>query len=68
MIRNDLEATPKFKKVMGEYAEGTLKTSSAQQINNPKQAVAIAASESGQSYNDQIKKFKKADRLGMRKR
>lgn len=66
--RSDLIATPKFKKVMQEYSNGTLKTSSGQQVNSPKQAKAIAASESGQSYNDQSKKFKNADRFGMRKR
>lgn len=66
--RKDLIATPKFKKVMAEYGNGTLKTSSGGQVNGPKQAEAIAASESGQSYNQQTKKFKNADRYGMRKR
>ena len=66
--RKDLNATPKFKKVMQEYGNGNLKTSSGQQVNSPKQAEAIAASESGQSYNDQINKFKHADRYGMRKK
>lgn len=64
--RKDLIATPKFKKVMAEYGNGTLKTSSGGQVNGPKQAEAIAASESGQSYNQQTKKQKNADRYGMR--
>lgn len=64
----DLIPTTKFKKVMGEYGAGTLKTPSGQQVNSPKQAEAIAASESGQSYNQQTKKFRTADRFGMRKR
>lgn len=66
--RKDLIATPKFKKVMQEYGNGTLKSSSGGQVNGPKQAEAIAASESGQSYNQQTRKFKHADRFGMRKK
>lgn len=68
MKRNDLIATPKFKKVMQEYGNGTLKTSSGADVNGPQQAKAIAASESGQSYNQQMKQFKHADRYGMRGR
>lgn len=64
--RKDLIATPKFKKVMAEYGEGTLKSSSGADVNSPQQAKAIAAQESGQSYNQQVKKFKNADRFGMR--
>jgi hypothetical protein len=66
MKKNDLIATPKFKKVMAEYGNGTLKTSSGGQVNGPKQAEAIAASESGQSYNQQTRRQKTADRYGMR--
>ncbi len=66
--RKDLLATPKFKKVMSEYGTGKLKSSNGQQVNSPKQAEAIAASESGQSYNQQSRKFKNADRFGMRKK
>lgn len=66
--RKDIEPNHKFKKVMQEYGEGTLKSSSGQQVNSRQQALAIAASESGQSYNDNLKKFKKADRFGMRNR
>lgn len=51
----ELEANPKFKKVMKEYGKGDLKTSAGDAVTDPKQAVAIAASESGQSK----KKFKK---------
>jgi hypothetical protein len=64
--RKDLIPTPKFKKVMQEYGNGTLKSSSGADVNGPKQAEAIAASESGQSYNQQTKKQKTADRFGMR--
>lgn len=66
--RKDLIATPKFKKVMQEYGNGTLKTSSGGQVNGPKQAEAIAASESGQSYNQKVKDAKNYDRFGVRKR
>jgi len=65
-MKTDLLPTGKFKKVMAEYGNGTLKTSSGGQVNGPKQAEAIAASESGQSYNQQTKKQKNADRFGMR--
>jgi hypothetical protein len=64
--RKDLIATPKFKKVMSEYGTGTLKSSNGQAVNSPKQAEAIAASESGQSYNQQRKKESKYDRYGVR--
>lgn len=39
----------KVEKVMGEYKEGTLKSSSGAKVTSKKQAVAIALSESGQS-------------------
>lgn len=35
----------KVRKVMGEFKEGSLKSSSGQKVKNPKQAVAIALSE-----------------------
>ena len=64
--RKDLIATPKFKKVMAEYSEGTLKSSSGADVNSRSQAAAIAASESGQSYNEQRRKESKYDRFGVR--
>jgi hypothetical protein len=39
----------KVKKVMHEYKEGDLKSSSGRKVKSRKQAVAIAMSESGQS-------------------
>lgn len=66
--RKDLIATPKFKKVMQEYGNGTLKSSSGADVNGPKQAEAIAASESGQSYNQAPKNKKDHDRYGIRSR
>jgi hypothetical protein len=39
----------KVGKVMGEYKSGELTSSSGAKVTNPKQAVAIALSESGQS-------------------
>ena len=65
-FKKDLIATPKFKKVMSEYNTGNLESSNGQQVNSPKQAVAIAASESGQSYNQQRRKESKYDRYGVR--
>lgn len=35
----------KIRRVMGEFREGSLKSSSGQKVKNPKQAVAIALSE-----------------------
>jgi len=39
----------KVHKVMSEYKEGTLKSSSGQKVTNSKQAIAIALSEAGMS-------------------
>jgi hypothetical protein len=39
----------KIKKVMGEYKQGNLKSSSGQAVTDKKQAVAIALSEAGAS-------------------
>ena len=64
--RKDLTATSKFKNVMAEYGNGNLKTSAGGQVNSPQQAEAIASKVSGQSYNDQIRKFRNADRFGLR--
>lgn len=66
--RKDLIATPKFKSVMHEYGNGTLKTPSGSQVNGAAQAEAIASSESGQSFNQQQSNQKKADRFGIRKK
>lgn len=66
--RNDLIPTKKFKKVMGEYGRGELKSSSGQKVTNPKQAEAIAASESHQSYKKKQMDRKNADRYGRGKK
>lgn len=46
----------KVSKVMGEYSEGSLKSSSGQKVTSKKQAIAIALSESGQSKKKKGKK------------
>ena len=43
------EAAKKIGKVMGEYKEGSLKSSSGQKVKSRDQAVAIAMSEAGRS-------------------
>ena len=43
------EAAKKIGKVMGEYKEGKLKSSSGQKVKSRDQAVAIAMSEAGRS-------------------
>ena len=40
------KAEKKISKVMTEYGKGKLKSSSGQKVSNPKQALAIALSES----------------------
>lgn len=47
-MRIDKEAA-KIRKVMGEYKEGKLKSSSGQKVKGRDQAVAIAMSEAGRS-------------------
>lgn len=42
-------ATKKIGKVMGEYKEGKLKSSSGQKVKSRDQAVAIAMSEAGRA-------------------
>ncbi len=37
----------KIKKVMGEFKQGDLKSSSGDTVSNPRQAIAIALSEAG---------------------
>lgn len=49
----------KVHKVMGEFKRGTLKSSSGQKVTSRDQAVAIAMSESGQSYRDKGRKKRK---------
>jgi len=48
----------KVKKVMDEWKHGELKTSAGKPVDDQKQAVAIALSESGQSYKDKKRRKK----------
>jgi len=43
------KAADKISKVMGEYKSGKLKSGGGGKVKNPKQAMAIAMSESGKS-------------------
>jgi hypothetical protein len=45
----------KVAKTMGEFKAGDLKSSSGDKVTNPKQAVAIALNESGQSRSNGAK-------------
>lgn len=45
MAKKPTKADKKVKKVMGEYKDGSLKSSSGKPVTNKKQAVAIAMSE-----------------------
>lgn len=47
--RKSLGSKDKKKVVMKEFSKGTLHSGSGEIVNNPKQAVAIAYSEAGQS-------------------
>jgi hypothetical protein len=46
----------KVKKVMDEWKYGELKTNAGKVVKDQKQAIAIALSESGQSYRDKKSK------------
>ena len=48
-VKKETKAEKKVSKVMGEFKEGKLKSSSGQKVTSRKQAVAIALSEAGQS-------------------
>ena len=61
---DSLKSTPKFNIVMSEYGKGKLTSSSGAPVTKEKQAVAIAASESGQAYKDKQAEQSKADRFG----
>ena len=63
-----LKISPKFEKVMKEFGKRELKSSTGDIVRNPKQAVAIAASESGQAFKKRQSDQKKADRFGMRRK
>lgn len=54
----------KIKKVMGEYKEGKLKSSSGAKVKSRKQAVAIAMSEAGYAKP----KSSASKRLAMRRK
>lgn len=49
MAKKETPTQKKVHRVMHEYKEGTLKSSSGQKVKSRDQAVAIAMSESGQS-------------------
>jgi hypothetical protein len=51
--------TGKVKKVMHEYKEGQLRSSSGAKVKKRKQAIAIAMSESGQSRKNTKRSRKK---------
>lgn len=49
--KKDSKKQRKFNKVMGEFGDGTLKTSAGKKVTDRKQAIAIAYSESGLDEN-----------------
>lgn len=55
--RAKIRGTSKIEKVMSEYHEGTLKTSTGKKVTKKKQAVAIALSEQ-RAYEKKHKKVK----------
>lgn len=54
--RKKLPKKEKVGVVMSEFKRGTLNSGSGAKVTNPKQALAIAMSESGQSRNKKKKK------------
>ena len=49
MAKTETKGKGKVKKVMHEFKEGTLKSSSGRKVSNRKQAVAVALSEARKS-------------------
>ena len=45
VLRDGLSKCPKFKRVMHEWGEGSLRSSSGKKVTSQKQALAIAFSE-----------------------
>ena len=58
MAKNKKKKSPKFEKVMNEFGEGKLHSGSKKgaEVTNPKQAVAIAFSESRKAAKGKKKK------------
>lgn len=57
--RKKLPHKEKVGVVMSEFKHGTLNSGSGEKVTNPKQAIAIAMHESGQSKKKKKKKTKK---------
>lgn len=55
MKKNDLVATPEYESTMQNFALGTLKTPSVQNVYTRSQAKEVASQNSNQSYNDKRK-------------
>ena len=64
-VKKDILPTNKYKDTLQSYGLSSLKNNNGA-VTSPQEARQIAGQRSGQSYNDQVKKFKHADRYGMR--
>lgn len=64
--KNDILPTEKFKRSMQQYGLSSMKDNRGADVNGPAQAKQLASQRSGQSYNDNVRKFRNSDRYGMR--
>lgn len=65
--KNDILPTKVYKSTLQSYGLSSLKNNNGA-VTSPQQARQIAAQESGQSYNEQVKDKKNYDRYGVRKK
>jgi len=64
--RNDIKPTKRYQKSLEQYGLSSMKDEHGADVNGPAQAKQLASARSGQSYNDNVRKFRNADRYGMR--
>ena len=62
----DLEPTARYKNSISQYGLSNMKDNGGADVNSLAQAKQLASARSGQSYNDNVRKFRNADRYGMR--
>lgn len=67
-FNDDKKSDKKFAKVMKEYSKSVLHSGSGDIVKNPKQAQAIAFSESKKDYRMKQADRKNADRYGIGKK
>src|SRR5271167_4713538 len=64
-VKKDILPTKEYKNTLQSYGLSSLKNNNGA-VTSPQEARQLASQRSGQSYNQQIRKFKNSDRFGMR--